>query len=76
MTRNVPELQKPLLASTQMKLYWDILAKEPLFGDRDKELTLDKSRELSFWRLKCLAEYDFFELDEMMMACPFKMLAL
>ena len=53
---------------------WDTLAKDPLFSDSNKELTLNEKRELSFKRLKRLAEYEFISYD--LMSSPLKMPAL
>ena len=53
------------------KQVWDTLAKDPLFSDPNKELTLHEKRELSFMRLKRLIEYEFLT-DEDILACPIK----
>ena len=53
---------------------FDTLAKDPLFSDPDKELTLSEKRELSLKRLKRLAEYEFISYD-LMTSSPLKISA-
>ena len=53
---------------------FDTLAKDPLFSDPDKELTLSEKKELSLKRLKRLAEYEFISYD-LMTSSPLKIAA-
>ena len=74
-TFDVPALQNLLYTDEIVEFknqVWDTLAKDPLFSDPNKELTLNEKRELKFRRLKRLAEYEFMSYD-LMMSSPLKM---
>ena len=57
------------------KQVWGTLAKDPLFSDPSKDLSLHEKRELSLRRLKRIVEYQFLTDDEIV-ACPIKTAAL
>ena len=57
---------------TTRKAVWDTMARDPLFDDPGGELSLQEQRQLTFRRVKRLAEYDFVPEEEIL-ATPVKL---